>query len=355
MDSRRCGDDYHLSGDARQRFYDSSGYGRPLENGGLALAPVEAAHLLSRGDLDAVAGQSFRTLFSTEGDEFPRRFRVYADLRERGFYLSVARSEFLDIESDALTPESIEAADFVVYPRGSAPWDGELLYLLRVGGERDSVSTAELGSHVLAVVDEESEITYFEPETEPFEPTQNSNSGVESPVEGTLLEDRVLVWDYPESLYEQAFYGQPLEDAVDGLCPLQLSLLEAASLASSATLSLDGGNSLQAILEAGRTVEGLRFDRRLATYRALRERGLVPKTGFKFGADFRVYDPVDSIDNLGHAHRLVRVLEPEYEFSMQELALDVRMAHGVRKRMIYAAHDASGEQRHWRSISRLTP
>ena len=49
-----------VGGDARQRFYDSSGYGRPTGEG-VALAPVEAAHLLFRDDLDAVDGMGLRS------------------------------------------------------------------------------------------------------------------------------------------------------------------------------------------------------------------------------------------------------------------------------------------------------
>ena len=49
------GDVVRAGGRARERFYDSRGYGR-ARDGDLDLAPVEAAHLCYRGNVDAVDG-----------------------------------------------------------------------------------------------------------------------------------------------------------------------------------------------------------------------------------------------------------------------------------------------------------
>jgi len=82
---------------------------------------------------------------------------------------------------------------------------------------------------------------------------------------------------------------------------------------------------------------------------------MVPKTGFKFGADFRVYGDVESVDELGHSELLVRVLSAGHDFEPRELSLDVRLAHGVRKRMVFALDDPSADTIRWLSVSRLTP
>ncbi|RBI63245.1 tRNA-intron lyase [halophilic archaeon] len=341
MDGRLRDEEVVVSGDARQRYYDSRGYGRPLGGDDVALSRVEAAHLLFRGDLDSVDGAGFREfLQNSTGDGFGARFLVYADLRERGFYLSPDRKGWV--------PDPLPGSDFVVYPRGDGPWGEDLLYRVRVVSERESLPATELGDVVLAVVDEESEITYFE--TERPDPTGDTEEHLPARLEGALLADNVLLWDPPAAVHEDAFYGQPLGDrgAVD---VLQLSLLEAAHLAAEGVLSVDGG--YDAIVERGRTVEGERFDRRLAVYRTLREEGVVPKTGFKFGADFRTYADVESVENLGHSENLVRVLPGDYVFSPRDLALDVRLAHGVRKRMVFALTD--GESVSWVGVNRLTP
>ena len=346
MDGRLRDGEVVVGGDARQRFYDSSGYGRPLGGQEIALSRVEAAYLLFRGDLDGVAGMDLRELLADAGDEIATRFLVYADLRDRGFYLSPDRADWV------VAPRS--NSDFVVYPRGKGPWDDDVLYRIRVVGEREDVPARHLGDVVLAVVDEESEITYLETDRADLRGT----SGTDLPrgVPADLLADRVLVWEPPERLHYRGFYGQPLDGKDsnrDRPAALQLSLVEAAYLAEEGVLTVEDG--AQGVLARGRAVEGERFDRRLRVYRALRERGVVPKTGFKFGADFRTYADVESVDNLGHSECLVRVLPADHAFSPRDLALDVRLAHGVRKRMIFALIGPNDGITSWLSVGRLTP
>jgi len=341
MDGRLRDDEMVVGGDARQRYYDSRGYGRPLGGNEVALAPVEAAHLLFRGDLETVEGMGFRAFLervATADSGFSTRFLVYADLRDRGFYLSPVRGDRPDGGADV---------DFVVYPRGRGPWDDAVAYRVRVVGERASVSAVTLGDAVLAVVDEESEITYFETDvpdlagSTPYDPATG--------VPATLLDDRVVVWDPPAGLHERGFYGQPLGDRSTDAGALQLSLVEAAYLIDEGRLVMEESASVR---DRGRAVEGERFDRRLRAYRALRDAGLVPKTGFKFGADFRVYGAFESVEDVGHSEWLVRVLPADATFSPRDLALDVRLAHGVRKQMVFGL---VGDGVSWRSVGRLTP
>ncbi|MFB6150552.1 MAG: tRNA-intron lyase [Haloarculaceae archaeon] len=343
--------------EARERFYDSRGYGRPVDGGALELAPVEAAHLLYRGDLDAVDGRSFRAFLGSAAVS-EVAFLVYKDLRDRGFYLSPARPGWTD-DGAATDP----AVDFVVFPRGSGPWDDAVEHRVGVVGERETVPAADLGDLVLAVVDEESAITYLATDR----PDPNGTSGIDLPaaVPGELLADRVFLWDPPAALYDRGFYGQRLDDA-DG-DTLQLSLVEAAYLARRGAIDVDGG--APAVVDCGREAEGDRFDRRLRAYAALRDRGVVPKTGFKFGSDFRTYADVESVADLGHSELLVRVLAAGHEFVPRDLALDIRLAHGVRKTMVFAlVGDDTGDSEGtggtddgddpsvaWLSVERLTP
>jgi tRNA-intron endonuclease len=340
-----------LDGNARQRFYDSRGYGRPTGGNGLELAPVEAAHLLQRGDLDSVDFEGrpldFRAFLATTGVVL--EFVVYKDLRDRGFYLSPAgRADETERASDV---------DFVVYPRGSGPWDDEVAHRVRVVGERESLSPRALGDVVLAVVDEDGDLTYFE--TTHDAPGGTLDADPPRELEGTLLADRVLVWEPPETLYEGHFYGQRLYGRNADAGPLQLSLLEAASLVRQDALAVTDASGEpmaddSAVVARGREVEGDRFDRRLRTYTALRDEGGVPKSGFKFGADFRVYETFSTVSDLSHSDSLVRVLDPDHTVLPRELSLDVRLAGGVRKRMVFALTDANGGV-DWLSVARLTP
>ncbi|QHS17900.1 tRNA-intron lyase [haloarchaeon 3A1-DGR] len=393
-DGELRGDGVHVGGDARQRFYDSGGYGRPLGGNAISLTPLEAAHLLFRGDLGAVTvgGEAlgFEAFFvhaAAAGDRFAVRFLVYSDLRDRGFYLSPTREGWPGHNRLAGTN-----ADFIVYERGASPPDGDVAHRLRVVGERESIPAAEIDGTTLAIVDEESDLTYFETRT--ADPTGETDYGPPTDLPGVLLEDRVVVWDAPTDLYDRGFYGRPLSGraaTIDGA--LQLSLLEAAFLAERGALRLDetlalagaagdaersdgvgtdgtgGGASgadeaddegsddaegaADAIRRRGRAVEGDRFDRRLRVYADLRERAIVPKTGFKFGADFRTYLDVETVEDLPHSEHLVRVIEPDHAFVPRELSLDVRLAGGVRKRMVFALTDASSID--YRSVARITP
>jgi tRNA-intron endonuclease, archaea type len=332
-----------VGGDARQRYHDSRGYGYPLEGNEIALAPVEAAHLLYRGDLAAVVDDgerlAFRDFMAREpGPDFGVRFLVYADLRSRGFYLSPAAEPWVQDPPEA---------EFAVFPRGKGPGDGEIAYALQVLGERTDVPARDLEAGVLAIVDEESEITYFE--VDERDPSGTSASGLPAACEADLLADRVVVWEPPLSLYEETFYGQPLEGREYDEPTLQCSLLEAAYLAERGAIDLDPTT----VRERGREVEGERFDRRFRVYTELRERGVVPKTGYKFGADFRTYADVDSVDDLGHSELLIRVHPAGYIFEPRDLSLDVRLAHGVRKTMVFALVDE--REIEWWSLERLTP
>lgn len=362
------GDEIRVGGDARQRFYDSRGYGRPLGGNEIALSRVEGAHLLYRGDLASVAvdgtPMGFEAFFADAaavGDRFALRFLVYADLRERGFYLSPVREQWPG--RTAIDRGDTGRIDFAVYERGDGPPNGSVAYRVRVVGEREQIPAAEL-SGVLAVVDEESDLTYFEATDGPID----GSTAYDPPdaVDGVLLEDRVVVWNAADSLYERGFYGQPVSGRTGPVDDaLQLSLVEAASLAADGVLSLStvigrqgddeesDATALSAVTERGRRVEGERFDRRLAVYRHLRKRGVVPKTGFKFGADFRTYANVESVEELPHSEALVRVVPPEHVFDTRELSLDVRLAGGVRKRMVFALTD--GNTVEYRSVARLTP
>lgn len=337
----------HLGGDARQRFYDSGGYGRPTGGNDIVVAPVEAAHLLYRDDLDAVVDEDgngaqldFRA-FLTRTDAV-LRFVVYKDLRDRGFYLSPAREGWTD------DIDGTEDVDFVVYPRGKGPTDGEVAYRVNVIGEREPLAAASIDDDVLAVVDEDGELTYFG--TEWVDPEGTADPTLPAGMEASLMDDRLVVWNPPDALYEDGFFGQRLAGRNADEGPLQLSLLEAAYLAEQGCLYL----SFEEVTEHAEGVEGERFSRRYHAYKALRDAGVVPKSGFKFGADFRIYEQFDGMADLGHSDNLVRVIAPDHEFLPRDLSLDVRLAGGVRKRMVFALTENNGEI-DWLSVTRITP
>lgn len=77
-------------------------------------------------------------------------------------------------------------------------------------------------------------------------------------------------------------------------------------------------------------------------YKDLRSRGLVVKTGLKYGSHFRVYERGEKPGS-DHAPYLVHAISENAELTPPDLARAVRLAHGVRKKMIFAVVDDEGD------------
>lgn len=345
MHGTRAGDDIRVAG-GRERLHDARGYGRPAGDD-VELAPVEAAYLLRRGTLDAVDGDGDRAFV---GRVPGAMLRAYIDLRERGFRLRPARY--------AASPGP---ADLVVYERGEDP-GGSVRLRLRVADAAASIAPEAIAAlagaegGALAIADGEGEVSYFDVDRP--DPAGDVSVDLPTGVPATLLDDRVLAWDPPDRLHDRGFYGQPETDGDgrdrDGESAdrLHLSLVEAAALAERGAIGVEGGPS--AITARGRDRSGDAFDRRLAVYTTLRDRGLAPRSGFKFGADVRTYATVASADDPGHSDDLVWVRCAGDAWDPRDLALRVRLAGGVRKRAVFAPTDASGTVE-WIALERLTP
>jgi len=83
---------------------------------------------------------------------------------------------------------------------------------------------------------------------------------------------------------------------------------------------------------------GPRYALLAAAYAQLRAAGCVPKSGFKFGADFRVYPSAAEDPTATHSAELVQL----------------RPAGGVRKRMVFALITELNAI-HWVGIACLMP
>jgi len=123
----------------------------------------------------------------------------------------------------------------------------------------------------------------------------------------------------------------------------ELSLIEALYLVEKGKMRVsDGKKTLryEDLIEIGNEIEG-NFYAKYIVYRDLRDRGLLVRTGFKFGSDFRVYERGAVIKE--HSKYLVHVVPEEYECSFPELARAVRLARNVNKHMVYAVVDEEGD------------
>lgn len=188
--------------------------------------------------------------------------------------------------------------------------------------ERERIRFPELKDFagIIAVVDEEGEVTYY-------------RSGIVEPLgrqmeeltafSGTFVGDRVLTTN--TEIFRKYFYGSERNNVVT------LSLVEAVYLAEKGYLQLD--ESLDRITGKAKELEK-NFERKYEVYRDLKERKFVVKTGFKFGSDFRIYEKVESLSDLPHSKYLIKIVD-DAPFNPSQVAGMVRLAQNVRKKMLF--------------------
>ena len=308
-------------------LYDQSGYGRP-EEGGLRLAPEEACYLLYRKRIE-LPGYDFDRLFAhfARMPGFLRTFLVYRDLRERGYAVQTGPH------------------DFRVFRRGQRPGSGHSQYMVRVLSERDLIVFSRLiqetksssgmrKQHILAIVDDESELTYYEVKVQLLRDAAPTTSV--STLEGTLVGYSAIIHPSGEERESLATFGMALDDE-----RLVLSPLEILYLASRGLLALQNEEE---IIDPDRffamVSEGdSELVQKAAVYSDLRSRGYIPRTGYKFGHHFRVYSGQKI-----HSEMLVHAVAGEGDLPMSTISRSVRLAHSVKKKMLFATQATTGIQ-----------
>jgi len=134
-----------------------------------------------------------------------------------------------------------------------------------------------------------------------------------------------------ERLHHHGFYGKHIGNV------LQLSLLETAHLLEKGWITVSSITASRKLSSSRFMKHALKFQPdfklRLAAYRDLRARGLVVKTGFKYGTHFRVYE--DDPEKI-HARYLVHALPEDNKSTWPEMSRAVRLAHGVKKEILFA-------------------
>ncbi|MEE9236805.1 MAG: tRNA-intron lyase [Thermoplasmata archaeon] len=313
------------------QLYSRGYFGNPLSGGGVELDLVEATYLMEMGKLDVLKGgrrlrmEDLLRAGHTLNPNFEIRYLVYRDLRQRGYVVK----------------PGIPPLDFRVFPRGTGPDKGPTKYWVLAISERSVFDIQELESYIadvanvrkqliVAVVDEESDITFYR--VSKASPRGDlKEDGGDSPTEALFMKDRAIVLD-PEKaigLYELGFYGRMLGDK------LQLSLLETVYLAKRGWLVVRRAQTgrrigLATLLKDAKAVQP-DLEMRLKVYEDLKERGVIVKTGFKYGSHFRGYegDPEEH-----HAKYLIHALPEGFRGMWPEISRAVRLAHGVRKEIL---------------------
>ena len=157
--------------------------------------------------------------------------------------------------------------------------------------------------------------------------------------EARLLVNKALVFKGYEELMEKS-YGKQVSSRLELAFVEMLYLLEKGKIKLKKDRKLVKFNQL---LELA-VKKDKRIHEKYTVFKDLRDRGLVVKTGFKFGCDFRVYQRGVGVKKGPKAHGehtrwIVFTVPEDYTCSFAELSRAVRLAHSIRARMLWAIVD----------------
>lgn len=142
--------------------------------------------------------------------------------------------------------------------------------------------------------------------------------------------------DELNEVHEEAYYGKVKEGRLE-LAPSEIAHLLDRGL-------LDVEESFEKVYDHFADNDS-EFREKYVAYSDLRERGLIVKTGFKFGAHFRVYsrgvNPYkEAKGRKEHTKFIVHAVRENKEMSFQEMSRAVRLASNIRAKMLWAVVDS---------------
>ena len=311
------------------RLYNKSRFGKSLTRNKLELDLLDGVFLLGEGKIRIFCNKEeldFQKLVKIAAQRIPEfeiKYLVFKDLRSRGHAIKLCKED--------------EITTFYEFKQQ---------FLVSVFSERDILDIKETRKLIkdvekknkelwFGIVDEEGDITYYEVSL--LDIRGITKEHVFQKAQGVLLKDRVIVFDkdISKDLLEKEFFGKPFGDG------LQLSLIEASYLSEKGFINVqtaDGKKIAKEKLE--KIIHKLQpdFKSRLIVFKDLKKRGLIVKTGFKFGAHFRAYtkQPDET-----HAEYLIHVVDKGFKSIWAEISRAVRLAHSVNKEIIFARVGAS--------------
>jgi tRNA-intron endonuclease len=305
------------------RLYSKSHLGKLIAENELKLDLLEGVFLLAEEKIKIFCEKEkvdFKTLVTIASKKIPSfeiKYLVFKDLRNRGNAIKLN-----------------ENSSFTFY-------DYNKRFFVSVFSERDILDLKETRELVketekekrklwFSIVDEEGDITYYDVSSVDIK--GNTKKHQFEKLKGLFLNDRIVIFDKSKSkiLFEKEFFGKPFGDG------LQLSLIEILYLQDQNSIDLRDTNgkkitntSLKNILKK----QLPDFKLRLIVFKDLKNRGLIVKTGFKFGAHFRAYSKKP---DKTHAEYLVHVVDKDFKSIWPEISRAVRLAHSVNKEIVFA-------------------
>jgi tRNA-intron endonuclease len=329
------------------RLYNKSHFGTPLAGNLLQLDILEGVFLLDEGKMrlfqqtKRIDFQHLIMIAVQQIPDFETKYLVFKDLRNRGHAITLL----------PIGPQ-------VTFQRFKQKNDNNPPCVIVAYSERDVLdidATTQVISKLkkkngvlwFALVDEEGDLTYYEVSTIELKGDISEQTYQKST--SYLLKNRLIVFDKKLSnqLLQKEFFGKPFGEV------LQLSFVEGLYLLDKGILQIqtsnDRGLSMTKVMQHMQKLQP-DIKERLVVFQDLKQRGLIVKTGFKFGAHFRVYTKQPDAT---HAEYLVHVVEKGFRSIWAEISRAVRLAHSVNKEFVFARID--GKNIEYIKLGRLRP
>lgn len=312
------------------RFYNKSRLGKMRTGDKLELDFLEGVFLAGEEKLKIFHNKKemdLKNLLKVAAQNisnFEIKYFIFRDLRKRGIVVKLS--------------EGKDCFDFFIYKKN----EDDKSCFISAFYERNSIEIGEIinlikhaikrnGELWFAVVDEEGDITYYN--VGRLDITGETREHVFSKTSGLLLENRVVIFDKKSAgkLFEKEFFGKTFGDGI------QISMVEALYLKEKEIIEIkkSEGNKNLSLNEFKDFIKKSQPDieQILLVFKDLKKRGLIVKTGFKFGSHFRAYTkkPEET-----HAEYLIHVVGKKYKVLWAEISRAVRLAHSVNKEIVFA-------------------
>lgn len=314
------------------RIHNKGYYGIPQSGGALELQLIEAAYLKEQGKLEVFKNKKLQT--SKDLIKYATRiyppfeifYIVYRDLRSRGFVVKPNIPGGFNVYDRGVNPKRTPFRFKILPLSERAPFImDEVMEIL-------DACLSLRKSLIAALVDEEGDLTYYSIESVKPKSKLKRNK-ITSSGEAVFVEDRILVWEEElvEQLHGHEFLGKLIGNT------LQLSLMEGLYLLDRGIIKLRNVRNNRSIgtKHFKNRAKSIQPDFELcnSVYSKLKEKGLIVKTGFKYGTHFRVYKGDPDIE---HSDYLIHAVPADFHSTWPEISRAVRLAHGVRKDMLFA-------------------
>lgn len=330
------------------RLYNKSHFGKTFTGNILQLDLLESVFLLGEQKIQIVHRKktiSFQELVMRASQiipSFEMKYLLFKDLRNKGHAIHRCEHENpTTFQKIASTKEQDTTDVFIM-----------------AFSERDTFSieqTKQLTTLIkkrkadlwYGIVDEEGDITYYEISI--VAPKGEIHTHAFSKGSGLLLGNRIVLFEkkLSEELLKKEFFGKTFGSG------LQLSLVEALYLAKNSIITPHNSQGKKISLKNfEKIIVKVQPDinQRLMVFTDLKKRGMLVKTGFKFGAHFRAYTQQPEKT---HAEYLIHVVNRSFSSTWAEMSRAVRLAHSVNKEILFAQVD--GEKITYIKIGRLRP